>query len=109
MRIGKTIGTVTLSRWHPLLARAAYRVAVPQSLANLAGTSPEVAEELIVYDELGAANGVLIAITEGPEAAQPFYPETKPIDAYNAAILDNVELGDVPKQKAESKREKEDP
>src|SRR5262245_46672238 len=99
MRIGKTIGTITLSRWHPLLAGAVYRVAVPQSLAKLTGESSAIAEELVVYDELGAASGVLIAITEGPEAAQPFYPETKPIDAYNTAILDNVELGNKPTEK----------
>jgi ethanolamine utilization protein EutN len=92
MRIGKTIGRVTLSRWHPLLGGASYRLAVPQSLANLQGRSQADAEEFVVYDELGAADGMLIAITEGPEAAQPFHPETKPIDAYNAAILDHIEI-----------------
>lgn len=92
MRIGKIIGTVTLCRSHPLLAGASYRLAVPQSLATLTGQSTPIAEELVVYDELGAASGSLIAITEGPEAAQPFYPETKPIDAYNAAILDSVDV-----------------
>jgi ethanolamine utilization protein EutN len=92
MRIGKTIGRVTLVRSHPLLTGGSYRLAVPQSLANLRGTSQTTAEELVVYDELGAADGMLIAITEGPEAAQPFHPETKPIDAYNAAILDRVEV-----------------
>jgi len=92
MRIGKVIGTVTLCRSHPLLAGASYRLAVPQSLAILKGQSKEIAEELVVYDELGAAGGTLIAITEGPEAAQPFYPDTKPIDAYNAAILDSIDV-----------------
>jgi microcompartment protein CcmK/EutM len=92
MRIGKTIGSVTLCRWHPLLSGAAYRLALPLSLANLTGESVEMAEEIVVYDELGAGNDSLIAITEGPEAAQPFYPETKPIDAYNAAILDQIDI-----------------
>ena len=92
MRIGKIIGTVTLCRSHPLLAGASYRLAVPQSLANLTGQTMPIAEEMVVYDELGAASGSLIAITEGPEAAQPFYPDTKPIDAYNAAILDSVDV-----------------
>jgi ethanolamine utilization protein EutN len=92
MRIGKTIGTVTLCRCHPLLTGGSYRLAAPQSLANLTGQSPEIAEELVVFDDLGAGHNSLIAITEGPEAAQPFYPETKPIDAYNAAILDHVEV-----------------
>jgi ethanolamine utilization protein EutN len=92
MRIGKTIGRVTLSRCHPLLTGGSYRLAVPLSLANLSGRSNDMAEELVVYDELAAGNSTLIAITDGPEAAQPFYPEAKPIDAYNAAILDHVEV-----------------
>ena len=42
-----------------------------------------------MYDDLGAGIGSRIAISEGGEAAQPFHPECKPIDAYNAAILDD--------------------
>ena len=49
-------------------------------------------EELVVYDELGAGQGSLIAISEGGEAAQPFYPNMKPVDAYNGAILDSVDV-----------------
>ena len=45
-----------------------------------------------MFDELGAGLGCRIAISEGGEAAQPFYPELKPVDAYNAAILDNVSI-----------------
>ncbi|MCC7086886.1 MAG: carbon dioxide concentrating mechanism protein CcmL [Pirellulales bacterium] len=93
MRIGKIIGTVTLNRSHPLLVGATYHIAVPQPLANLTGESKEVAEELVLYDELGAGLESIVAISEGREAAQPFYPQMKPIDAYNAAILDNVEVG----------------
>jgi ethanolamine utilization protein EutN len=92
MRIGKIIGRLTLCRWHPLLAGGVYRLAVPQSMANLMHESAAEAEEIVIYDELAAADGSLIAITEGPEAAQPFHPETKPIDAYNAAILDRLHL-----------------
>ena len=47
---------------------------------------------LVVYDELGAGNENYIALSEGGEAAQPFYPEMKPVDAYNAAILDTVDI-----------------
>ena len=47
---------------------------------------------MVVYDELGAGIGSLIAISEGREAAQPFRPELKPVDAYNAAILDSIDL-----------------
>jgi ethanolamine utilization protein EutN len=92
MRIGRIIGTVTLNRAHASMQGARYRLAVPLSLANLRHESAEEAEELVVYDELGAGVGSLIAISEGAEAAQPFRPEIKPIDAYNAAILDHIDL-----------------
>jgi ethanolamine utilization protein EutN len=93
MRIGQVVGTVTLSRAHPSLAGAAWRIAIPLSADNLMGQAPAAAEELVVYDELGAGHGSLIAISEGVEAAQPFYPNMKPIDAYNAALLDAIDLG----------------
>ena len=34
--------------------------------------------------------GNFIAVAEGPEAAQPFLPEVKAVDAYAAAILDQI-------------------
>jgi microcompartment protein CcmK/EutM len=82
-----------LCRWHPDLAGASFRIAVPLSLANLRGDAKEDAEELVLLDELGSANDQLIAITEGPEAANPYYPKTKPIDASCSAILDDVDVG----------------
>ncbi len=93
MRIATIIGTVTLARTHPSMVGARYRLAVPLTLANLTGESDEIAEELVVYDELGAGIGSRIALSEGGEAAQPFRPEIKPVDAYNAAILDQIEMG----------------
>ena len=92
MRIGKVIGTVTLSRSHPSLLGACYRITVPFSLDDLNDKGRAPAEELVVYDELGAALGSQIAFSEGGEAAQPFYPNMKPIDAYNAALLDQIEM-----------------
>ena len=92
MRIAKVIGTVTLSKQHPSLDGAVWRLAVPLSLENLRGNSQTEAESFAVYDELSAGLGSLIAVSEGAEAAQPFYPNVKPIDAYNAAILDHLEI-----------------
>jgi ethanolamine utilization protein EutN len=74
------------------VAGARFKVVVPLSLDNLTGRSEPKAEELVVYDELGAGIGNLIAISEGAEAAQPFRPEMKPVDAYNAAVLDKVQV-----------------
>ena len=96
MRIGKVIGTVTLSRSHPSMTGARYKIVVPLSLDNLSGRAPADAEGLVVYDDLSAGQGDLIGFSEGGEAAQPFYPEPKPVDAYNACLLDDVQLEKQP-------------
>jgi len=90
MRIGRVKGSVTLNRQHPSMAGASFKIVVPLSLADLQGVGDESAEELVVYDELGAGVGHLIALSEGREAAQPFHPQVKPVDAYCAAVLDQV-------------------
>jgi ethanolamine utilization protein EutN len=96
MRIAEVIGTVTLNRCHPSLAGARFKLAVPLSLDDLTGkTGGPEAEELAVFDDLGAGLGSRIAVSEGREAAMPFYPDMKPIDAYNAAILDNIDLPEI--------------
>lgn len=94
MRIAKIIGTVTLNRCHPSLAGGSYRLAVPLMEEELADPESGSADPLVLYDELGAGNGTRVALSESREAAMPFYPEMKPIDAYNAAILDHITLDD---------------
>jgi len=94
MRIAEVIGTVTLNRSHPELAGAAFKLVVPLSLDELMGKSPPAADEMVVLDELGAGVGSRIAMSEGREAAQPFYPKDKVIDAYNAAILDTIHVSE---------------
>lgn len=88
MRIGEVIGTVTLSRVHPALQGARWVVAVPYSLDALRQDGSGDGEDLVVYDELGAGLGQRIGISEGAEATMPFRPAKKPVDAYNACILD---------------------
>lgn len=92
MRIARVIGTVTLNRWHPTLQGGRFKLAVPLSWEDLVGRPGQPGEEVVVYDELSAGLGHWIAISEGREAAMPFYPEVKPLDAYNAAILDHVSV-----------------
>jgi microcompartment protein CcmK/EutM len=92
MRIGEVIGKVTLSRCHPSLVGAAYRMVVPLSLAELTGDEEPQAEPFVVFDEFGSGHGSKIAISEGGEAAQPFFPELKPVDAYCSAILDHLNI-----------------
>ena len=93
MRIAEIIGTVTLTRWHPSLTGATWRVAVPLSKEAIAGGDGERGEPFVIYDELGAGIGSTVGVSEGAEAAAPFHPEVKPIDGYNAAILDTVDIG----------------
>lgn len=93
MRIAEIIGTVTLNRCHPSFQGSRLKLALPISHDNLKGESePDTADTRVCWDELGAGIGSLVAMSEGPEAAQPFRPDLKPVDAYNAAILDDVNL-----------------
>ncbi len=90
MRIGKVIGTVTLSRQHPSMTGATLKLVSLITWDELLQREGDRAEETVVFDELGAGIGSQIALSEGREASMPFYPEVKPIDAYNAAILDTL-------------------
>ncbi len=92
------MGTVTLNRWHPSLQGARFKLVVPLSWGDLLEQPGQPSEEVVVYDELGAGLGNHIAMSEGREAAMPFYPDLKPLDAYNAAILDQVSV--VPPERA---------
>ncbi len=92
MRIAKVIGTVTLSRCHESYTGTRLRLVVPLSLAEMRGESEPQADEVVVWDDLGAGLGSLIAMSEGAEAAQPFKPNIKPVDAYASAILDEIDL-----------------
>ncbi len=91
MRVGEVIGKVTLSRCHPLVVGGTWIVVVPLSHAGLKGDPAGREEPIIAYDECGASPGALIGISEGAEAGAPF-PEPKPLDAYNACILDTLEV-----------------
>ena len=92
MRIAKILGTVTLNRSLPEFAGASLRLAVPMSLANLTGDEEPAAEELVLWDEFGSGVGELVALSEGGEAAQPFRPLLKPVDAYCAMIIDELDI-----------------
>ncbi len=97
MRIAKVIGTVTLNRPHPSFTGAVLKVVVPYTLDELTGAAEVESEELVVWDAFGAGPGSWIALSEGPEASQPFRPEDKAVDAYNAAILDQVQVKSIAK------------
>jgi ethanolamine utilization protein EutN len=92
VRIAEVIGTVTLSRPHDSLRGFRFVLAILLGReALLKGKQPD-AEEIVIYDDLGAGPGSRVAFSESGEAAAPFYPEKKPIDAYCAALIDTLQL-----------------
>ncbi|MDR0609059.1 MAG: carbon dioxide concentrating mechanism protein CcmL [Planctomycetaceae bacterium] len=92
MRIGKVIGQLTLSRCHESVRGFRWKIVVPMTEDALQTAHEPHTEELIVYDDLSVGEGQRIAFSEGAEASMPFFPNPKPLDAYNAAILDQIEL-----------------
>lgn len=92
MRIAKVIGNVTLSRCHESFRAGSLKLVVPLTMDELNDKQPPQADAIVAWDDLGAGIGSQIAISEGGEAAQPFRPAMKPVDCYNAAILDEVNL-----------------
>ena len=90
MRIAEVIGTVTLSRVHPTLVGFRWVVGVPYSLAALQRDGHGDGEDLVMFDNLGAGMGTKVGFSEGGEAAAPFLPEKRAVDAYCACILDRV-------------------
>jgi microcompartment protein CcmK/EutM len=47
---------------------------------------------LIVADRLAPAIGQMVAFTEGREAANPYWPNDAPVDAYAALIVDSTDF-----------------
>jgi microcompartment protein CcmK/EutM len=49
-------------------------------------------KSLVAIDALGAAKGQMVAFTEGREAANPFWPDAVPVDAYCSLIVDTISM-----------------
>jgi ethanolamine utilization protein EutN len=92
MRIAEVIGTVTLSRGHPSVIGLRWVIGVPFSLKALKENSGPDGEDIVIVDQFGAGRGQKIGVSEGMEAAAPFFPDRKPVDAYCASILDSIDL-----------------
>jgi ethanolamine utilization protein EutN len=92
MRVACVVGNVTLNRCLPSFQGAQLKLVVPLSTQDLRGPGGTPEDALVAWDRLGAGLGNLIALAEGPEAAQPFLPDVKPVDAYAAGVLDQLEV-----------------
>ena len=92
MKLARTIGSVTLSRFHPSMANAQLRcVEIVDSIDRI-DEQPLGGDTIVAWDLCGTGIGDLVALAEGPEAAQPFRPEIKALDASIVALLDEVDL-----------------
>jgi ethanolamine utilization protein EutN len=91
MQLYRVVGTVTLNRSHPSVQGGTFKLSEPagESLLGFPLVEPDA---VVVWDDLGASEGTLIAVSDGAEAAQPFRPALKPVDAYNSAIIESLHL-----------------
>jgi microcompartment protein CcmK/EutM len=88
MRVGTVIGRVTLSVRHPAYRGERLLLTLPWKTDTFQGKGT-YDPAIVVYDQLGAGAGQDIAISEGREAACPF-PSPTPVDAYCAALIDEL-------------------
>ena len=93
MRIGIVRGCVVLSRSVEALKGIRLLVVEPVTAENLAaGNNEGGGKALIVADHLAPARGQSIALTEGREAANPYWPLNVPVDAISALIVESVDF-----------------
>ena len=105
MRFGIVRGHVTLTPSVPELVGKTLVVLEPVTMANLAAKNGlGGGKSLVAVDALGAAQGQMVAFTEGRESANPFWPNQVPVDAYCTLIVDSITTGNAQQQKSEVKR-----
>jgi ethanolamine utilization protein EutN len=93
MRLAYLRGTLTLGLAIDELKGRRLVVLEPVTMDNLrAKNGKGGGKALIAVDELGAHEGQLVAFTEGREAANPFWPNQAPVDAYCAMIVDQIDV-----------------
>lgn len=98
MRLARVLGQVVMRVCEPSLKPGRWLVCEVLDEGGLSNTaryrkrSEPMPQSLVVFDELGAGVGQIIAVSEGREAAMPFHPQRVPIDAYCAAIMDQIHL-----------------
>jgi ethanolamine utilization protein EutN len=93
MRLGIVRGHVVLNPAVAELRGKTFVVLEPVTMENLsAGNGRGGGKSLIAVDTLGAAEGQMVAFTEGLEAANPFWPGAVPVDACCALIVDSINI-----------------
>jgi microcompartment protein CcmK/EutM len=92
MRIGIVRGSVVLSKSLDALKGTRLIVVEPVTAENLAEKNGlGGGKSLIVADHLAPAVGQMVAFTEGREAANPYWPNDAPVDAYAALTVESMD------------------
>lgn len=93
MRLGYVRGNVVLSLSVPALTGTRLLIVEPVTGANLAANNGAGGgKPLVVADQLSPGEGQLVGFVEGREAANPYWPNNTPVDAYCACIVQNVDF-----------------
>lgn len=98
MRLAWVTGKVTMTRRLAELKPGSWLICEAvdaEGLSDMTRQQPRrkpMPESLVVFDQLGAGVGDLIAFSEGAEATQPLRPDRVPIDAISTAIIDSVRI-----------------
>jgi ethanolamine utilization protein EutN len=93
MRLGIVRGHVVLNPAVEAFRGKTLVVLEPVTMKNLsAGNGLGGGKALVAVDTLGAAEGQMVAFTEGREAANPFWPDAVPVDANCALIVDSINI-----------------
>jgi microcompartment protein CcmK/EutM len=93
MRLGIVRGHVTLNLQVEAFVGKTLVVVEPVTMENLrAKNGLGGGKALVAIDALGAAEGQMVAFTEGREASNPFWPEAVPVDAYCSLIVDSIDV-----------------
>ena len=93
MRLGIVRGTIVLNLAVPALRAKRFAIVEPITTAELtAQPAKGGGKSLILVDELGAAEKEVVAFTEGREAANPYWPNPVPVDAYCALVVRSIDF-----------------
>jgi microcompartment protein CcmK/EutM len=93
MRLGIVRGRITLTPAVESYRGKTLVIVEPVTMESLrAKNGKGGGKSLIAVDELGAAEGQMVAFTVGREAANPFWPGDVPVDAYCALIVDSFDV-----------------
>ena len=93
MRLGIVRGHITMTPAVESYCGKTLVIIEPVTMDNLrAKNGKGGGKALIAIDELGTAEGQMVAFTEGREAANPFWPASVPVDAYCSLIVDTIDL-----------------